>query len=375
MAAQSQGACSGSITISSSSDVSQLSSCSTYDGDIIIGSDATGSIALDGVTRITGDLRSTNATQLTAISADRLTTIEGIFDLEELQIMSSLQMPYFAAVNRIRWIALPALQTLNFAQGVSQANQIYISNTGLTDLKGIELTAVGSMDVNNNQYLKTINVNSLANVTSALAFSANGPNLEINFPNLEAAANLTFRNVSSISMPSLSSVGGSMGFYSNDFTDFAAPNLTRTGNTIAFVDSPSLASLEFPMLQTIGGGLLLANNTDLTAITGFPELTTINGDINFYGTFGAVALNSLSDVKGAASVYTSSNNATICTLFQDAKKGQAIKGKLTCETSSRNTANNGTSGGSSSSSSQNGATDMSAPITGVISLIAALLFV
>lgn len=299
-----------------------------------------------------------------------------MFDLEELQIMSSLQMPYFNAVNQIRWIALPALQSLNFAQGVTQANQIYISNTGLTDLKGIELTAVGSMDVNNNQYLKTINVNNLKNVTSALAFSANGPNLEINFPNLGTAANLTFRNVSSISMPSLSTVGGSMGFYSNYFTEFSAPNLTSTGNTIAFVDSPSLSDVEFPMLQTVGGGLLLANNSELSGINGFPELSTINGDINFYGTFSSVSFNSLQDVKGAASVYTSSNNATICTLFQAAKKGQAIKGKLTCETSSSNTAGNGSSSsGGSSSSNKNGATDMSAPITGLVGLIAALLFV
>lgn len=299
-----------------------------------------------------------------------------MFDLEVLQIMSSLNMPYLSAVNRIRWIALPALQSLNFARGVTQANSVYISNTGLTQLSGIELTAVGAMDINNNQFLKTINVNNLKNVTSQLAFSANGPNLEIAFPNLQSAANMTIRNVSSISMPSLSQVAGSMGFYSNYFTAFSAPNLTRTGNTIAFVDSPSLSSLEFPMLQTIGGGLLLANNSQLDGITGFNSLKTINGDINFFGTFDSVSFFSLSDVKGAASVYTSSTNSSICDLFSQAKKGQAIKGKLTCETNSKNTANNGSSSSSgSSSSNKNSASDLSAPITGLFGLIAALLFV
>lgn len=376
MTAQSQGACTGTFTISSASDVSQLSSCSTYDGDIVIAAEASGQINIDGVTRITGDLRSSNATQLTGIGADRLQTIEGMFDLEVLQIMSNLQMPYLNAVNRIRWIALPALQSLNFARGVTQANQVYISNTGLTQLSGIELTAVGSLDVNNNQFLRTINVNNLKNVTSQLAFSANGPNLEIALPNLQSAANMTIRNVSSISMPSLSQVAGSMGFYQNYFSSFSAPNLTRTGNTIAFVDSPSLNSLEFPMLQTIGGGLLLANNSQLDGITGFNSLKTINGDINFFGTFDSVSFNSLSDVKGAASVYTSSTNTSICDLFQAAKKGQAIKGKLTCETSSKNTAGNGSSStGSSSSTPKNSAVDMSAPITGLVGLVAALLFI
>ena len=289
-------------------------------------------------------------------------------------------MPYLASVNRINWVALPALQALNFGTGVSQANDIYISNTGLTDLAGIELTACRSMNVNNNQYLKTINVNSLKNVTSALSFSANGLNLAIDFPNLQNAANLTFINVSSIQLPSLSTVPGSMGFYSNYFTDFSAPNLTQTGNTIAFVDSPQLSSLEMPSLTTIGGGLLIANNTELKSITGFPKMKTIVGDINFYGTFDSVSFNSLSDVRGAAAVYTSSTNTTICDLFQQAKKGQAIKGKLTCETSSSNTAGNGTSTGSGSSSTRSSSAnalnfDPSAPLTGFAAFVAAILFI
>lgn len=341
-----------------------------------------GTLSLDGIQRITGDLVCKNASQLTSISASQLATIEGTFDLEEIQILSNLQMPVLNGVNHITWIALPALQSLSFATGISQANTVYISNTGLTDLRGIELTAVGSMDVNNNQYLKTINVNSLTNVTNALSFSANGPNLDIEFPNLENAGNLTFRNVSTISMPSLSDVPGSMGFYSNYFQTFSAPNLTETGNTIAFADCASLSNLSFPSLTNIGGGLLLANNTELGSITGFNALEQINGDINFYGTFGQVAFPALTDVKGAATVYTSSTNTTVCDLFNRAKSGQAIKGKLTCETSSANTANNGTgtSSGSGSSKSSGAAVrnlsyDPTAPLTGFAAFIAAIFFI
>lgn len=350
---------------------------------MIISSEAQGQILLNGVERISGDLRCTNASQLTAISADQLSQIGGTFDLEELQIMSSLQMSSLVGVNEIRWIALPALQSLNFAQGVGRANMVYISNTGLTDLRGIELQLVQAMDINNNQYLRTINVNALTNVTESLSFSANGMNLEIEFPNLQNAANLTFRNVTSISMPSLSEVPGSMGFYSNSFESFAAPNLTETGNTIAFVDSSQLANLSFPMLETIGGGLLLANNSELTSLAGsFDALSTINGDINFYGTFEAVSFGSLTDVKGASRVFTSSTNETICDLFNDAKSNQIIKGEVECETSSQNTADNGTStssgGGSSRSSGaavSNLNYDPSAPLTGFAAFVAALLFI
>lgn len=294
--------------------------------------------------------------------------------------MSTLQFDALSGVNTINWIALPALQALNFGHGVTKANTVYVSNTGLTDLRGIELTAVGRMDINNNQYLKTINVNNLGNVTESLSFSANGLNLEIEFPNLESAANLTFRNVTSISMPSLAEVAGSMGLYSNYFESFAAPNLTRTGNTIAIIDSSELTNVSFPLLERVGGGLQLANNSKLEDINGFDALETIDGDINFYGSFDTISFASISDVKGAANIYTSSGNGTICDLFNAAKKAQVIKGKVSCDANSElPETGNGNGSSSDSSSSDNGASALhfalSAPITALVAFVAGMLFI
>lgn len=373
--------CSGpSITITTSEDAAAIQNCQTYEGDVIISSEASGSISIDGVGAITGDLTCINATQLTSISADQLATIGGKFNLQELQILSNLAFSSLNGVNTVNWIALPGLQALNFGQGISRANTVYISNTGLTDLKGIELTAVGEMDINNNQYLKTINVNDLANVTQSLSFAANGLDLSIDFPNLGSAANLTFRNVTSISMPSLSEVAGFIGLYSNYFESFSAPNLTMTGNTIAVIDSSELSNLSFPMLQTIGGGLQLANNSKLTDIDGFNALETIDGDINYYGTFDVVTFGAIQDVKGAANIYTSSGNGTICDLFNKAKTAQVIKGKVSCDANSQSpeTGSNGSSSGSSSSS-HNAApgshVGISAAVTGLVAFVAGMLFI
>jgi len=284
--AQSDDVCDGpSITIASSADAQQIASCEKYNGNVIIDPSASGTLALNGVQQITGDLTCVNATQLTAITSDQLNSIGGEFHLEDLTILSTLQFSSLTAVNQINWITLPALQGLNFDQGISRSNNVYISNTQLNSISGIELTAVGSIDINNNFYLTTVNVNDLANVTNALRFSANGRDLEISFPNLVGAANLTFINVSTVAMPSLSSVAGSMGFYSDQFESFAAPNLTMTGGSLAFVDCPNLANLSFPSLTSIGGGFLIANNTALSSISGFPQLTTVVGAIDFTGTF------------------------------------------------------------------------------------------
>ena len=284
--AQSDDACSGpSITIRTSADAEQIADCQVYKGDVIIDSSASGTIQLNGVQQISGDLSCDNATQLTSISSDQLNQISGSFSLTGLTILSTLSFDSLTGVNKINWVGLPALQSLNFAQGVDKANSVLISNTQLNNINGIELTAVSSIDINNNLYLTSVNVNALKNVTTGISFSANGRDLEILFPNLQDAANLTFRNVSKVDMPSLATVGGSIGFYSDSFESFTAPNLTSTGGTLAFVDSPNLSNLSFPSLTQIGGGFLIANNTKLKAITGFPKLKTIVGALDFAGTF------------------------------------------------------------------------------------------
>lgn len=240
---------------------------------------------MNGVQSITGDLTCLNATQLTSISADQLNSIGGTFDLERLTILSGLQFSSLQNVDSIKWISLPALQSLNFGQGVRRANNVEISDTALTSLSGIELEAVSTMNINNNRYLTEVDVNALGNVTRGLTFAANSADLKISLPNLESAANLTFINVSSVSVPSLSEVGGAAGFYFGTFETFAAPNLTRTGNDLAFVSNANLNNLSFPMLQTIGGGFLIANNSKLEVIDDFPALTTIAGALDFAGVF------------------------------------------------------------------------------------------
>jgi hypothetical protein len=312
-----------------------------------------------------------------------LNTIGGTFSLTGLTIMSTLQFDSLIGVNIINWVGLPALQALNFAQGISRSNQVYISNTQLNNINGIELTAVSSMDINNNPYLTDVNVNDLTNVTTALAFSANGRDLEISFPNLQDAANLTFRNVSKVDMPSLANVAGSMGFYTDTFQSFSAPNLTQTGGTLAFVDSPDLTSLSFPALTQIGGGFLIANNTALKTISGFPKLKTIVGALDFAGTFGSVVLNSLTDVRGGSNVQTTSTNSSLCDEFNQAASAGVIKGVNTCITGKAKPDTNpsSTSGGSSSpsstSTSKNAgvAFNPSVGMTGLGALFAALFFI
>lgn len=278
--------CNGpSITIQTNADAATIASCQTYKGDVIIASTASGTIEINGVQQITGNLVCKNATQLTAITSDQLNSIGGTWLLHDLTILSTLQFNSLTSVNNIEWIGLPALQGLNFDQGVQKANNIYISNTQLNTLAGIELKKVNLLDVNNNYYLSSVNVDDLTNVTTALSFAANAKGLEISFPSLEVAGNMTFRNTSTVSVPALSEVLGDMGFYSSTASSFKAPNLTLVESTVAFVDSPYVNTISMPILKEIGGGFLIANNTNLDKINGFPKLEVIVGALDFAGVF------------------------------------------------------------------------------------------
>jgi hypothetical protein len=221
---------------------------------------------------------------MAALGSGSLQSIGGTFGLNELTILTSLSFPRLTTVDIIDWEALPALQALAFTTGVQKASSLSIQNTQLNSLDGINLQTVDSVLIANNNYLETIDMQ-LAYINTGLAIEANGRQVNASFPNLEWAFNITLRNVSSISFPSLSSVNGSLGFYSNFFESVSAPNLTSVGQSLSFVSNEDMTNASFPVLTTVGGGLQIANNTGIEDISGFPDLQSIGGALDFYGNF------------------------------------------------------------------------------------------
>jgi hypothetical protein len=77
---------------------------------------------------------------------------------------------------------------------------------------------------------------------------------------------------------------GQLGFFSNSFSSFAAPNLTKTGDVV-FDSNPNLANISLPQLQKVNGGFQISSNDKLTVIDGFPNLQSIVGALDFSGAF------------------------------------------------------------------------------------------
>lgn len=283
------------MTITASSDASGLASCTTYSGSVAIPTglatpqDTNGhqQLAINGVQVITGNLTVTNAILLSSLSFGDLKSIGGM-ELYGLTVLSELSMPQLTTVTTVNMTALPALQVMGFGgTGISQADSVLITNTGLSSLQGINnLQSVSTFNVNNNQALQNISLQ-VTSIKHSLDIEANDgfvSGLTTTFPMLETAQNMTFRNCSSVSLPSLANVTQDLGFYGNTMTSFVAPNLTTVGGLI-FVDNTDLTNISIPGLVSVNGSYQIANNTMLKQINGFQKLSVIKGALDFNGNF------------------------------------------------------------------------------------------
>lgn len=365
------------ITIKSQSDLDGYSSCKTIDGDVELDPSFGGTITINGVQRIKGALTSNGGDNITDISAPELTTIDDALHLEGTVRLSNLNLPQLTEVGSINLQAVPELQHLGFDKGVTKANDVQIVNTGLTSLDGISLNAVSKLVVTDNTDLEKVDVNNLKNATNLINFAGNYKDLEILLPNLASGSNLTIRNVSSVSLPSLKKLEGQLGFWGNKFSSLSAPNLTETGDLV-FEDNSNLNNLSLPALETVNGGFLITRNDKLSSIS-FPKLATVTGAIDFSGAFDKATLPALKSVKGGFNMQSSGNFS--CEKFND-WKDNTIHGKYKCESEAKDPATadgssgSGTSGsGSSSDDDKDGAAVLTAanlPIMGAAAIFGVL---
>lgn len=343
-------------TITNAADASQLAQCTSVSGTIVLSPDAAGSIDISGPKEIQGDFIAHSAGNLVGLTSSTIQSIGGSFDLFNLTTLSTLAFSKLTSSNTIIWNALPALGQLTLTDFISQASSVTIENTGLTTLDGINLDTVDTMDINNNRRLTTISTQ-VGSVGTLLNIASNGLALSVDLPNLIWASNATFRNASTISIPSLSVINGTLTFDENTLSSLSAPNLTSIGDakhgigSFTFVGNPGVQNLTFPALTSIAGANEIANNTALTTIS-FPALTYVGGAIDFSGNFTTPNLNALKTVKGGFSL---ESTATIdCSKFKaESGASSTLQGSFNCESATDNPQPNisGTSTGSSSSAS------------------------
>lgn len=349
-----------STTVNSDADIAALAGCPTLAGDLILGPNVV-LMTLNGIARIRGSLIVSNVLGLQTLIAPSLTAIESTFNLTGLTALASLQFPQLRSVGELYWQTLPALTSLQFDRQVTEADRVTITDTALEALTGINLVTVERFDINNNKYLKEVEVQ-LTNITDSLAIEFNSPSVVASFPNLTWANNATFRSCGEIDLPSLVAVNGSIGFFENTFTNFSAPKLTgvgigTSGGDVTFANNDELTAISMPQLNTIHGTLQIVNDSSIDAVDGFPKLSVLYGSIDISGEFKEASFPALKDVRGGLNLQTTEEFN--CDSF-DKLKGGAVKGTYLCQGAVVNPGTEGTTptttgGGSGSTGKPNAA--------------------
>lgn len=334
-------------TITNQADAGKWSSCRVIKGDVVVDSDASGTIELSGPREITGDLTVNNATQLETLRSSSLQTIGGRFTVERSERILTIDFNSLKSVQAIDFRSVPLLRNVEFGP-LTQADEVTISDSSIETLDTIQLSTVKKMDLNNNKNIRVFSSN-LGSLSDNLNIQANGIGLDVSLPRLAWIANMTIANVTKFSVPSLKVVNGSARFDSNYFESFTAPNLTHTeSGDISFVGNGKLTNLTFPRLTDIGGGLLVANNTELEELTAFKNLETVGGAIKLRGSFEEIDFSKLDNVRGAFDISSTTDIRSACEELSELAPGSQggngkVEGTFSC-TSDNERANEDTGG-------------------------------
>ncbi|KAI1344792.1 hypothetical protein F5Y15DRAFT_5693 [Xylariaceae sp. FL0016] len=317
-------------TIASAADATQIAECDSIEGSLLISTTAGPDIDLGGsLTEIGGDLICENNGAIHSLSSSSLETIGGVFQLKNVTQLTSLSFPALGEVESIDWATLNSLPEPTFGTpGITKAKSVTIADTFIENIDGINVDSLTDMNINNNRRLTKFS-SSIKSLSNALYVQANGLNLDMELPNLEWIANMTIANVTSLTVPSLKVVNGSMRFDSNYFKTFEAANLTSLQEgDLSFVSNPQLTNISFPVLESIGGGFTIANNTALGKVDGFPELADVGGAIKMRGSFTEIDLPSINNVVGTAEFVSTEDIQSSCDTLEGLS-GNKIQGTVT----------------------------------------------
>lgn len=372
---------SATSTIQNGGDATAIAACTTFSGSVAVATGVTDDISFDGnLKSIDGDLVIESNSGIQRFGSSSLQSISGKLTLNDVSQLAALSFPQLTEVDELTLKGLPNLRTLEFTKGITKADKLDIENTKLQDLNGIDLEEVSSIFIANNDDINSIEMK-VTNITEFITLSFNNAEVNVSFPNLESANNISFRAIGSLSIPSLSKINsGSFGvFESDNLASLSAPNLTKIDGALVIDNNKGLKNISFASLTDVGANLQIANNTNLHEIDGLPKLKNVQAALDMSGNFSKVETPSLDFVKGVFNLQSTGDIGTICTDFYDPlkSKGRLQKGKYVCEGKLEEASTAGStpkSGSSSGDDKQGAAVGLSVPSIslGLVGLVAVL---
>lgn len=345
---------SGTATIENGGDATAIATCTTYSGSIAVATGVTEDLDLGSLKTIKGDMVIEGNSDIVRISGANLETVTGKLTFDNVAELASLSFPMLTEVDSLTLKGLPNLRALEFTTGISKCDHLDIENTKLQNLDGINLEEAADIFIANNNEIDTINFMNMTNITDFLTLSFNNALVNVSFPVLESANNISLRAIGSLDIPALSKINvGDFGIFESDSLEsLSAPNLTKIDGALVINNNKGLKNISFDALTDVGANLQIANNTNLHEMEGLPELKNVQAALDMSGNFTKIETPSLEFVKGVFNLQSTGDIGDVCSDFYSPlkDKGKLQKGKYVCEGKLEKANTAGTTPGSSSSS-------------------------
>lgn len=243
--------------------------------------------------------------------------------------MSTLNLAQLTTVGTLQFNALPALEKTGLGSGITSADSIIISDTGLTSLDGINVYKLKVLDVNNNGDIESID-SGLQKVTDSLSISYNAEKVDVTLDQLTEVNSASFESINSLSAANLTKVTGALALVSNSIDKIEFKELKSVGKSLTISKNDDLEEIDFPKLTSIGGALNIIDNEELSSFDGFSKVKTISGSVTLDGKFDNGTFDSLTRVAGGFNL-TSTGDLS-CKEFTALNKKGDIKGdKFYCK--------------------------------------------
>lgn len=326
--------CKDDVTIT---ELTKQFDCEVVEGLVSVSEELNGKLVISGAKQFKGGFNVSGVTNLLGIESDSLNAIGGDFLLQDLNLLTSLKFTALKSINKLTMRRLKIISGLTFGgSGVSNATDVEINDCGaLNDLTGLQITTVNNLKIINNPSLSKFD-SSLVTINETLILTGNGDSFNVKMSDLETAFDIQVSDVKSFEVPALETIGSALRFENNSMIEsFEAKNLTlvgkneKDGGSLSFNNNKALNNLSFPVLEKINGDLTIVNNTNLTELSGFPELTDVYGALLLGGSFEEIDLPKVKSYGGAVTVKSSANisDDDFCSFLDNAK----VAGKKSCE--------------------------------------------
>jgi hypothetical protein len=299
----------GTLVVLDETSLLPIEGVTCIDGTVIVNSGTLDSLeGLGALQKITGDLLIVGNVSLQSLEGLRsLTSVGGTLIVQNNDLLQDLRgLETLRRFDQLRIIGNEALAALHGLEGIeSIGGNIEINAVpNLARLTGLEnLKQLRDLRIQNNDAL--VELSSLANLsrtTGNVIFTGNDLLTSIELPSVQRIDGVfdVFEHeaVSTVTLPSMFLMGGQIRVRDNvalretSFPSLAtADGLVYTGNaaleriaydaliyvsgTIEIARNPAFARLDLPMLTTIGGIFVLAENDSLPNFQGMDSLETI----------------------------------------------------------------------------------------------------